>query len=158
MIKYLVSVFVDGKNVNSYFSFNLDDLITIKALHKNCDIQIFDLKAFVTFPQEQVEIEIKKSGQRWKQSIGNTQTEKEPPVINVVKRDKVNKYWERPVKCVETGQIFPSIKECSERIGISHKSLWNAINSKKPRGGLHFVNAVIQIEQKTENEQETPNC
>ena len=43
---YLVSVFVRGRNVNSYFSENLDDLITIKALHKDCEINIFDLQSF----------------------------------------------------------------------------------------------------------------
>ena len=44
---YLVSVFVGGKNVNSYYSEKLDDLVTIKALHKGCEISIFDMQNFV---------------------------------------------------------------------------------------------------------------
>ena len=50
---YLVSVFVDGRNENSYFSENLDDLVTIKAMHKDCEICIFDLQDFSTMPKEQ---------------------------------------------------------------------------------------------------------
>ena len=139
---YLVSVFVNGRNVNSYFSENLDDLITIKALHKDCEINIFDLQSFSTMPKEQVDIEIKKSGERWKKSMKRVavtpqHTRKTLPP----KRQKVKKYWERPVLCVETGQLFSSIRECSEHLGISHKSIWNAINSGKPRHGLHFKNA-----------------
>ena len=71
---YLVSVFVDGKSVNSYFSENLDDLVTIKALHKDCEIQIFDFDNFVRFSPEQVEREIIKSGKRWKKSLENHQS------------------------------------------------------------------------------------
>ncbi len=138
---YLVSVFVDGRNVNSYYSDNLDDLVTIKAMHRNCEINIFDLVHFSTFPKEQVDIEIQKSGNRWKKSM--TEDRSAPKRINryAVKRRKVKKYWERPVLCVETGQVFASIKECSEHLGISHKSIWNAINSGKTRMGLHFQNA-----------------
>lgn len=143
---YLVSVFVEGRNVNSYFSENLDDLVTIKAMHKDCDINIFDLQNFATMPKEQVEAEIRKSAERWKVSLKKPAVK---PAVTVLsrksrgkqKRKKIKKYWERPVKCVETGQVFTSIRECSEHLGISHKSLWNAINSGKPRRGLHFKNA-----------------
>ena len=139
---YLVSVFVRGRNVNSYFSENLDDLITIKALHKDCEINIFDLQSFSTMPKEQVEIEIKKSGERWKKSIDKIAMETQHIARQPsIKHKKVKKYWERPVMCVETGQLFSSIRECSEHLGISHKSVWNAINSGKPRHGLHFKNA-----------------
>lgn len=139
---YLVSVFVRGRNVNSYFSENLDDLVTIKALHKDCEINIFDLLSFTTMPKSQVEIEIKKSGERWKKSMERVaETPKRSSQTLITKRQKVKKYWERPVVCVETGQLFSSIRECSEHLGISHKSIWNAINSGKPRHGLHFKNA-----------------
>lgn len=142
-LNYLVSVFVAGKNVNSYFSENLDDLITIKALHKDCDISIFDFENFVHFTPEQVECEIIKSGKRWKESLEKPNVEEEIPQQQKEKpkKEKRKKYWERPVLCVETGQVFCSIRECCERLGISNKSLWNAINSGNARNGLHFVNA-----------------
>ena len=66
---YLVSVFVGGKNVNSYYSENLDDLVTIKALHKDCEICIFDMRTFENFTKEQVEKEVQRSGLRWKKSL-----------------------------------------------------------------------------------------
>lgn len=143
MNNYLVSVFVDGKNVNSYFSENLDDLVTIKALHKNCEISIFDFNNFVRFTPSQVEREIVRSGKRWKKTL------EKPKVVEPIaerpkakpKKEKRKKYWERPVLCVETGQVFSSIRECCDRFGLSHKSLWNAINSGNARNGLHFVNA-----------------
>ncbi len=140
---YLVSVFVDGRNVNSYFSENLDDLVTIKAMHKDCDISIFDLQNFSTMPKEQVEAEIRKSGERWKKSLERVEAvlqprneRKEKP-----KREKRKKYWERPVRCVETGQVFLSIRECSEKTGIPYMTISNCIKNKNATRGLHFVNA-----------------
>ena len=67
--KFFVSVFVKDKYVNSYFSKNLDDLVTIKALHRDCEIYIFDLEDFVLFTRDQVDTEIFKSGLRWRKSI-----------------------------------------------------------------------------------------
>lgn len=136
---YLVSVFVGGRNVNSYFSENLDDLVTIKAMHKNCEISIFDLLNFSTLTKSEVDAEIRKSGERWKKSVVKSDTSLQRVVRKTI-RPKVNKFWERPVRCVETGQVFSSIRECSEHLGISHKSIWNAINSGRARHGLHFVN------------------
>lgn len=141
---YFVSVFVDGKNVNSYFSDNLDDLITIKALHKDCEITIFDINNFVHYSHEQVEHEIVKSGQRWKKSLKIPRFRVEYPKHidpDRPKKQKVKKYWDRPVKCVETGRVFKSIRECCDHLGLSYKSVWNAINSGNGRCGLHFINA-----------------
>ena len=140
---YFVSVFVKGKNVNSYYSENLDDLVTIKALYKNCEICIFDVQNFEVFTKEHVEQEIRQSGLRWKKSLERPLQcdNKEKRVIHKKpKKIKPKKYWARPVMCVETGQVFGSIRECCERLGLSHKSLWNAINSGNARNGLHFIN------------------
>ena len=46
--------------------------------------------------------------------------------------------WCKCVQCVETGEIFPSVRECSRKYGINYKSLYNAIRSGNPRKGLHF--------------------
>ncbi len=142
MQKFFVSVFVKDKYVNSYFSENLDDLVTIKALHKDCEIFIFDLEDFVLFAKEQVEKEISKSGLRWKESV-NTSTycdsSSEKVVKKKQKKGKTKKYWNVPVVCIETGQVFCSIRECCERLGLSHKSVWNSINSGNARNGLHFA-------------------
>lgn len=140
---YLVSVFVDGKNVNSYFSENLDDLVTIKALHKNCDISIFDFDNFVRFTQDQVEREIIRSGKRWKESLDKPKIEETipPQPKEKPKKEKRKKYWERPVLCVETGQVFSSIRECSDKLGIPYMTITNCIKNGNATRGVHFVNA-----------------
>ncbi len=139
---YLVSVFENGKNVNSYFSDNLDDLITIKALHKNCEISIFDLNDYTTMPREQVEAEIHKSGERWKKSLVRVE---EPPQHSIPKAcpsetTKKTKNWKRSVMCVETGQVFHSIRDCCEKTGIPYMTIVNCIKNKNATRGVHFVN------------------
>lgn len=47
--------------------------------------------------------------------------------------------WNKWIRCVETGEVFPSVGECCEKLGLSYKSVWNAINNGKGRCGLHFV-------------------
>lgn len=139
---YLVSVFVDGKHINSYFSVCLDDLVTIRALHKGCEVSIFDLQDFTTLSKEQVENEIKKSGERWKKSL---ERRPEKPVVRPSaqkkpKKKKSKKYWERQVMCVETGQVFPTIRDCSEKTGIPYMTISNCIRRKNATRGVHFVN------------------
>lgn len=142
--RFLVSVFDGGKNVNSFFSKCLDDLATIRAIHKGCEITIFDLENFAFITDEQVESEVRKSGQRWKQSLERRvqqTTHKPKPVISAKeKRKKQKKYWERPVMCVETGQIFPSIRDCSEKTGIPYMTINNCIRRKNATRGVHFIN------------------
>jgi hypothetical protein len=135
---YLVSVFVDGRNVDSYFSENLDDLVTIKAMHKGSEISIFDLQKNVKMTEKQVIAEINKSVERWKKSMETPVETKTGTIVRKKKREKVNKFWERPVRCVETGQVFATIRKCSNHFKISYKSIWNAINSGRSRHGLHF--------------------
>lgn len=142
---YLVSLFVSNKHVNSYFSVNLDDLVTIKAMHRNCEIDICDLQDFTIMPKEQVEYEIRKSGVRWKRSM-----ERRKHDVSVVKpqkqsqpKEKRKKYWERPVLCVETGQIFPSVRDCSDKTGIPYMTIINCIRNGNATRGVHFVNATL---------------
>ena len=47
----------------------------------------------------------------------------------------------RPVMCVETGERFNSIRECSEHFGIPYKAVWNSIVFGYPRKGYHFKDA-----------------
>lgn len=140
---YLVSVFVGGKNVNSYFSENLDDLVTIKALHKDSEISIFDLQNYTTLPQSEVEREITKSGLRWKKSMEKQKEKEDVPqtIVEKPKKQKTKKYWERPVMCVETGQVFSSIRECSDHLGIPYMTITNCIKNKNATRGVHFINA-----------------
>ena len=44
----------------------------------------------------------------------------------------------RPVMCVETGEKFVSIRECSKHFGIPYKAIWNSMVYGNPRQGYHF--------------------
>ena len=96
-------------------------------------------------PKEQVEIEIKKSGERWKKSLDRKFVEKPNPEptqkSSQKKHEKKKKYWERTVMCVETGQVFQTIRECSEKTGIPYMTIVNCIKNKNATRGVHFVNA-----------------
>lgn len=47
--------------------------------------------------------------------------------------------WNKWIRCVETGQLFPSVKECSIQLGLPYKSVWNALNNGFAWDGMHFV-------------------
>ncbi len=47
--------------------------------------------------------------------------------------------WKKTVICFETGETFTSIRECSQKHGITYKSLFNALNSGNPRNGKHYT-------------------
>ena len=52
---------------------------------------------------------------------------------------KQKRPWNKWIRCIETGQVFPTVRECSDQLGISYKSVWNALNSGNARDGYHFV-------------------
>lgn len=151
--KYYVAVYVGGKYSHSFFADDLDMLVTLKALLKDCDIEVMETRDCRLLSQQEVSAEIRKAGDKVRQQLRGERKEKaivttaaptpEPEAQKKTGRPK--KYWERKVKCVETGQVFRSIRECCEQLGISHKSLWNALNSKRPRNGLHFVEIKKEI-------------
>lgn len=141
---YLVSVFVDGKNVDVYYSEKLSDLAVTKALNRGCEIEVFDLINCTQWSTEQVKREIKKlapsvilSSSKKEEDPFSDPIEK-PPQLK--KKNKNKKYWDRPIKCVETGKVYASIKSCSESLDIPYKAIWNAINSGNARYGFHFIN------------------
>ena len=50
-----------------------------------------------------------------------------------------NKDWSKTIRCVETGQIFATIRDCSKKTGIPYMTIYNCINNKNATRGLHFV-------------------
>lgn len=144
--KYFVAVYVGGKNSHSFYADDLDMLVTINTLLRGCEIDVLEMQDCRLLSREEVSAEIRRSGAKVRDQLeGRKEAEvTPPPVVTIVPSPvkqpyRPKKYWERKVRCVETGQVFRSIRECCEQLGISHKSLWNALNSKRPRNGLHFV-------------------
>lgn len=61
--------------------------------------------------------------------------------ISVKKKwTRVVKHWGRPIMCVETGQIFSSIRDCSKEMGIRYTTIYNCLKRKNATRGYHFVN------------------
>jgi hypothetical protein len=60
---------------------------------------------------------------------------KENPIKTQSRISKIYK----PIVCIETGEIFPSIKSAAERLGVTPGFLTNVIKGRKPSAkGLHF--------------------
>ena len=134
---YLISVFIGERNVGTYFSEGLQEIASIKAVNKGCEISVYDMSKLQHLTQGQINsISSASLSSPQQEDVIHVKATKRP----TIQKRKKNKRWVRPVKCVETGNVFKSIKACSEYMGISHKSIWNSINSGKPRGGYHFVN------------------
>ena len=51
-----------------------------------------------------------------------------------------NGYWSKKIRCVETGVVYNSIKECSKKMGINHMTISNSANGKikTTKCGYHF--------------------
>lgn len=154
--RFLVSVFIKGKCVHSYFSPNLDDLVTIKALYKGCELGIYDFEIPAPLSNEAVAAEVIKSRKRWKESLQRKRQVPAPKIEKPVKpkiHKKRIKYWKRRVICVETGQIFGSVRECSNRIGLPYTTIVNCIKNKNATRGLHFSLVENQIKKDEEEKQ-----
>lgn len=140
--RYFVSVSVDGKIVDTYYSELLGELIVTRAIHKGCKVTVFDLEDFRTLPPS--EIKALTSGDDASVNVPIETARDE----GRKKSRKRKKYWNRSVMCVETGEVFPSIRSCCEKMGMSHKTVWNALNSGNDRNGYHFVNVPSPKEKK----------
>lgn len=142
MTDYFISIFVNGKCKSLYFAPDLDDLVTIKAIYGECEVEILDVTNFERFTEAQVEQETLKSGKRWKKERERARLrEEQAPPPPKPKKEKPKKFWDRPIRCVETGRVFYNIRECCDVMNLPYKSVWNAINSGNERCGFHFVNS-----------------
>ena len=49
----------------------------------------------------------------------------------------------KPIKCIETKEIFNSIQEAANKYGVCHESIRVAVHNGKASCGLHF--ALIKV-------------
>ena len=47
--------------------------------------------------------------------------------------------WNKWIKCVETGQVFPTVRECSNQMGIPYMTIINCVKNGNATRGYHFV-------------------
>lgn len=114
--KYFVHSVKDGKVINSEFCRTLDEVKVFRAIasSKGQGFEIFDIDSGSKKPEE------------------STQQVSQEPM-----KQKIE--WEKKVKCIETGKIYVSIRQCSRDTGINYRSLINSLRYDTPRKGLHFV-------------------
>lgn len=137
---YMITVFKDGKCVDLQLVHNLDDLVTIKALYSDCEIGVFSLTDYSWLSQEMVGYQTWCSGKRWQEWRRGDKGEQAVPVKATPASGKAPKQiWSRPVMCVETGQMFGSVRECSNKVGIPYMTIMNCIKNGNATRGVHFV-------------------
>lgn len=47
--------------------------------------------------------------------------------------------WNKWIKCVETGQVFPTVRECSKQKGIPYMTIINCVKNGNATRNYHFV-------------------
>lgn len=112
--KFLTCFSKNDKVIELCYCCNNEEVATmaVVARSKGCDIEVFSLR------------------------------DDEIPVMVEIPNELVSKTktkWEKAVICVETGETFTSIRECSIKHGVTYKSLFNALNSGNPRNGKHYA-------------------
>ena len=114
---YLIAVFnKNGKNDGLYYSDDLSELQTIKAVHKGCEIQISDIRDARFLSGDLIEKEVQ---------------------ANNVKKMRIG--WSFAIRCVETDEVFKSIRVCSIEKNIPYKILYASIRNHAGIKGFHYV-------------------
>lgn len=114
--KYLAHYVKDGKVVNSEFCKTLEEVNVLRAiaLGKGYKFELLDFASVSEPPKEPI-----------------------PQIEKETFKSKIA--WERKVRCVETGKVYASVRDCSKDTGIKYRALINAIKNGTQRNGLHFV-------------------
>lgn len=114
---YLVAVFTpEGKNAGLYYSEDLSELPVIRATHRNCEIQISDMRDVFFMPDDMVK-DIEQSKEK----------------------EYTARAWSFRVRKLETGEVFGSIRECALSEGIPYKKLYNALRTGAYINGVHYI-------------------
>lgn len=121
MNDYMIAVVRNDKVISLTYSDDLGELPTLRALHKDCDIEVMHIS-----------------------EDGATQKVEEAvftPIFSRNGRPLANK-----VRCIETGQLFRSVSECSLLTGISPVGIYKSIRLGYSASGYHFQYAGLNEE------------
>lgn len=145
---YIIYAFVGGKCAGMYDAINLDTLVVVIALHKDCTIEICDVHDSRALTQNEITDAITASRLLWgsgnygvSEETISSDTEQEP------KTGYQSKNWKKVVLCIETGQTYSSMRECSAQTHIPYMTIANCIKNRNATRGMHFV----QIDDTKEN-------
>lgn len=122
MEKYFVSIFREGKCVKTMFVEGKDKLSVLRATNQGCEITAFSLDGINPFKEERPK------------KVSKLRTL--PDNKRISNRFK---NWGLTVKCLETGQVFSSIRECSDAMGIPYTTIVNCLKNGNQTRGYHFV-------------------
>lgn len=113
--KYLVSFRKDGKVIESEFCNTLAEIKVLQAIahSKGCLCEAHKL-----YEEKPVCV--------------NEQHAKQETTV-------ARPRWKRRCKCVETGKVYNSVRECSNDTGIKYRAIINCLRCGSSRNGLHFT-------------------
>jgi hypothetical protein len=116
--KYLVQFHKNGKIVDSDYCNTEDEIKVLQAMarSKGCESEVLCLA----------------KGEE-------TIVMSSPKLTDSKKKPAAKEKWEKACRCVETGQIFPTIRDCSNRMGIPYMTIYNNIKNGNVSRGFHFV-------------------
>lgn len=121
---YLVSIFVNGKCVDLFFSEDLCELYICRMLYKGCEIEVYDMRSFLEIPSKTI----------W---------QKEHEAIVRTERNLIPEQ----VVCLSTKRVYSSLDECAKKNGISRAALMDTITGMTVINGQRYCFAKYFIEK-----------
>jgi len=118
-ITFFTCYYKNNKVVEQHFLNTLDEVKTLEALGRS---KGYEVETFAVERDSNNKVEV------------STTSETLPEKAKQSKQP-----WNKWIRCVETGQLFPSVREASTQLGLPYKSVWNALNNGLARDGMHFV-------------------
>lgn len=116
--RYYMSFVRNGKVIEQHVLYSNEQVQVFTAIgrKKGCEVEVYgvDMLENPTYPNNN-----------------------DISIINITEPE--NKDWSKTIRCVETGQIFATIRDCSKKTGIPYMTIYNCINNKNATRGLHFV-------------------
>lgn len=111
---FLISAEKDGKVVDLCWSAKLEEITTLKTLHRNCEINVIDMRPF--------------AGPRVMEPISFKQKQ-----VKTKRGHQTN-----IVRCIETGIEYESVQEACHQLGIPQVNIYKAIRNNIAASGYHF--------------------
>lgn len=114
---YLTCYTKNGKVIDQFFLNMPDEVRTMEAVGRSKGYEIETFVIDLSEKVEKVESDITLTEQ--------CQGPKRP--------------WNKWIRCVETGQVFPTVRECSKQMGIPYMTIINCVKNGNATRGYHFV-------------------